>query len=214
MKGKKWDRFKKYIFKPQLLIDSIYYRIKYKIKYFIVLYISNRRKVKNRFGKNIKFSQKILINGNGSVDIGERCNFGVVNGGYYYKGIIELQARYENSKIIIGRNVSCNNNLFICAAEQVIIGDYTLIGEGVMIFDHNGHGIYPDERRTSIGNVSPINIGENVWIGSRVIVLPGTKIGNNSIVGAGAVIKGEFPENVVIAGNPAKIIRELQKITK
>ena len=129
--------------------------------------------------------------------------------GGYYKGASELQPRYKESKIIIGDNVHTNNNLFICCASEVIIEKDTLIGEGVMIIDHDAHGIKPDERNTSIGNVRTIHIEENVWIGSRVTILPGTQIGKNSIVGAGAVVKGVFPENVILGGNPAKVIREI-----
>lgn len=54
--------------------------------------------------------------------------------------------------------------------------------------------------------IKPISIGDNVFLGARSVILPGTTIGNNCIVGAGAVIKGNFPENSIIVGNPAKII--------
>lgn len=146
-----------------------------------------------KLGRNVKLIQKTIISGKGTVIIGDDCSFGVNRGGYYYGGACEFQPRYKGARIIFGNHVSVNNNLFICSAGEVAIGDNTLIGEGVMMVDFDAHGIHPETRNTSIGNVRPIFIGENVWIGSRVTILPGTKIGNNSIIGAGAVVKGGFP---------------------
>lgn len=208
MGSKIWNRVKKYIFKPHIVLQIIFNRIRFATRYYKVIYTARIKNVRIEFGRNIVFNQKTLITGKGLVIIGDRTSLGFVRGGYFFKGVCELQPRNEKSKIMIGQNVSTNNNLLIISASEVTIGDNTLIGEGVMMIDHDAHGIHPDERRTSIGKVSPISIGENVWIGSRVTILPGTKIGNNSIIGAGAVIKGDFPANVIIAGNPAKVIRE------
>lgn len=203
------NRVKKYIFKPHKVMQIILYRIRLAIRYYIYFYTAKSSKGRIHFGHHIAFCQKTLLTGNGSVSIGDRSCFGAKMGGCFYKGSCELQPRYEKSKIMIGKNVATNNNLLIICASEVIIGDNTLIGEGVMIIDHDAHGTYPYDRRTSIGKVGPICIGENVWIGSRAIILPGTKIGNNSIVGAGAVVKGEFADNVIIVGNPAKVIRQI-----
>lgn len=75
--------------------------------------------------------------------------------------------------------------------------------------DHNGHGIKADERNLP-GTVREIEIGDNVWLGNNGAILPGTLIGKNSIVGANSVVKGSFPENVIIQGNPAKIIKKIE----
>ncbi|MGL4671159.1 DapH/DapD/GlmU-related protein [Cetobacterium sp.] len=77
--------------------------------------------------------------------------------------------------------------------------------------DHNAHGVKPNERRTSVGTPKEVEIGKNVWIGSDVFILPGTKIGDNSIVGAGAVVSGIFPKNVIIMGNPGVMIKEIKE---
>ncbi|UBB91028.1 hypothetical protein J4771_06535 [Candidatus Kaistella beijingensis] len=74
--------------------------------------------------------------------------------------------------------------------------------------DFEAHGIAPD-RRNQIGDIGKVIIGENVWIGNNVTILKNTEIGNNSIVAAGAVVGGVFPENVIIGGVPAKIIKNL-----
>lgn len=76
--------------------------------------------------------------------------------------------------------------------------------------DHNAHGVLPTERRTSAGTPREIIIEDNVWLGNYVTVLPGTIIGKNSIVGAGSIVKGIFPENVIIQGNPARIIKKIE----
>lgn len=194
------------MYKVLIIIIS---KIRNSIRYNKTINSAKYSRVKINFGEKITFNQNTIITGKGLVSIGDCCSFGYVMGGYYKNGTCELQPRYGDSKIIIGKNVAMNNNLFICCASEVRIGDDTLIGENVMILDHDAHGLNPDDRRTSIGKVSPIFIGENAWIGSRAIVLPGTIIGNNSIVGAGTIVKGEFPANVIIAGNPASIVKKL-----
>lgn len=159
---------------------------------------------------NPKCSQKLLISGNGKVSLGSNCSFGYKLGGHFYGGLIELQPRYENSVITIGNNVSANNNLFICCANQIDIGDFSLIGNSVSILDHEAHGIAPSERR-SLGVIGSVIIGKNVWIGNDVLILKNTEIGDNSIVAAGAIVSGKFPANVIIGGIPAKVIKEINE---
>jgi acetyltransferase-like isoleucine patch superfamily enzyme len=74
--------------------------------------------------------------------------------------------------------------------------------------DHEAHGIHPNDRN-KIGEIGTIIIGENCWIGNNTIILKNSKIGDNSIVAAGALVSGIFPKNVVIGGVPAKIIKNL-----
>lgn len=59
--------------------------------------------------------------------------------------------------------------------------------------------------------LAPISVGNNVFIGARSTILPGTRIGNNVVIGAGAVVKGHIPDNVVVAGNPAKVIKTIEE---
>lgn len=154
------------------------------------------------------FSQKIFFNGLGKVEIGEKCSFGYKLGGFNYKGSIEIQARYKNSKIKIGNNIATNNNIFICAANYIEIGNDTLIGQNVTMMDFEAHGIEADKRRT-LGSIGKVIIGNNVWIGNNVTILKNTFIGTNCIVAAGAVVSGEFPANVILGGVPAKIIKHI-----
>ena len=73
------------------------------------------------------------------------------------------------------------------------------------------HPLNPDERKKSVGIPRKVTIGHNVWIGGGVTILPGVSLGNNVVVGAGTVVTKSFPDNVVIAGNPAQIIRRIDQ---
>ncbi len=155
-----------------------------------------------------KCNQKLLISGKGKFIIGDKCVFGYKLGGNFHFGLIEIQPRYLNAVIEIGSNVITNNNLLICCANRVTIGKDSLIGNGVTILDHEAHNIEPSKRR-EIGEIGTVSIGENTWIGNNVLILKNTIIGDNTIVAAGAIVSGIFPENVIIGGIPAKIIRNI-----
>ena len=152
--------------------------------------------------------QKTLITGFGKVEIGKNCHFGYKPGGFHRGGAIEIQPRYPKAYIKMGNNISTNNNIFLCAANRIEIGDDTLIGQYVTLMDHEAHGISPDKRR-ELGTIGEVIIGKNVWIGNNVTILKDSQVGDNSIVAAGAVVSGKFPENVISGGIPAKIIRNI-----
>jgi len=153
-------------------------------------------------------NQKTLLTGLGHIHIGDKCTLGYKPGGFHRGGSIELQARYKKSNIKIGNKVATNNNIFICAANVIEIGDNTLIGQNVTIMDFEAHGLDPT-KRNEIGEIGDVVLGGNIWIGNNVTILKNTKIGANSIVAAGAVVSGKFPSNVVIGGIPAKIIKDI-----
>jgi len=156
-----------------------------------------------------KFQQKVIFSGQGKISIGENFSFGYRYGGGHAGALCEIQARTKESSIVIGRNLSTNNGVYICSAKNITIGDDCLMGEGVIIMDHDGHGIHPKERRTSNGRISSVLIGNNAWIGSRAIILPGTVLGDNCVVGAGAIVKGIFESDCIIAGNPGRVIKSV-----
>lgn len=160
------------------------------------------------FGENLKCSQKLLVRGQGIVLIGNDCHFGYEKGSFHEFGSIEIQTRSKSAKVTFGDRISTNNNLFVCAMNEIRIGSDCLIGPFVAIADFEAHSIDPDLRKT-IGKIGIVHIGNNVWIGSNVKVLKNTRIGDNSIVAANAVVSGEFPANVIIGGVPAKIIKHL-----
>ena len=84
-----------------------------------------------------------------------------------------------------------------------------MIASDVTITDSDWHGIY--DRTDYVATPKEVIIEDNVWIGEKSIILKGSKIGKNSIIGAGSVVSGEIPENVVFAGNPAKEVKKLDQ---
>jgi len=169
----------------------------------------------NLFCKNLtmhgtsKFLQKTYITGTGRVEIGKNCSFGYKLGGFHRGGSIELQARSNDSIIKIGDNVETNNNVFICSVNKIEIGDNTLIGQNVTFIDSEAHGIHPKKRK-EMGELGEIIIGKNVWIGNNVTILKNTSVGNNSIIAAGAVVTGNFGDNIIIGGIPARVIKTIE----
>ena len=111
--------------------------------------------------------------------------------------------------IHIGSHFLSNYNLTILDAAQVNIGDYVMIGPNVLI-STAGHPLSPKRRRECIAYAEPISIGDDVWIGGNVTILPGVKIGSNVVVAAGSVVTKDIPDNSLAAGVPARVIRELE----
>ncbi|WP_410772132.1 sugar O-acetyltransferase [Fontibacillus sp. BL9] len=108
--------------------------------------------------------------------------------------------------ITIGKNVFFNTGCSFQDRGGITIGDGTAIGMNVTIATLN-HGLSLETRNTTYS--SPVIIGENVWIGSNATILPGVTIGSNSVVAAGAVVTKDVPENTVVAGVPAKVIKKI-----
>ena len=121
----------------------------------------------------------------------------------------------DSPKLIIGNNVQINDYVHLACGQSLIIEDDVLIASKVYISDIN-HGNYsgenhsfPEEKAKNRKIFSkPVKICENVWIGENAIILPGIEIGKNSIIGAGSVVTKNVPENCIMAGNPAKIIKK------
>lgn len=109
--------------------------------------------------------------------------------------------------IRIGRHVLISPGVRISSARSITIGDNCMFASSVYVTDSDWHGIY--DRTSPLGQSEPIRIGDNVWIGDSAIVCKGVTIGDNSVVGAGSVVTGNVPANVVAAGNPARVIREI-----
>lgn len=111
--------------------------------------------------------------------------------------------------ITIGARCFANFGLVALDVAPITIGDDVLIGPNVQLLTPT-HPIEPEPRRAKWEAAEPIAIGDNVWLGGGVIVLPGVTIGENTVVGAGAVVSRDLPANVVAVGNPARVIRSIQ----
>ncbi len=93
------------------------------------------------------------------------------------------------------------------------IGDNCVFTRGTIILTHDySHTVLRKKFGENIGDALPVTIGNNVFVGMNSIILMGTEIGNNCIVGAGSVVKGKFPDDVVIAGNPARVLCSIQEL--
>lgn len=115
--------------------------------------------------------------------------------------------------ISIGSDVSLSQNVHIAAAKAVIIENGCLIGSDVLISDHdhsfggNSAMILPKNRPLSVRDIT--KLGENCWLGDNVKILSGVTLGNNVVVAANSVVTRSFPDNVVIGGIPAKILKNI-----
>ncbi len=110
--------------------------------------------------------------------------------------------------IEVGENFYANYNLTILDVGRVTIGDNAQIAPNVSIYTA-GHPVHPDSRNSGYEYGIDITIGDNVWIGGNTVILPGVRIGDNAVIGAGSVVTEDIPDNVIAAGNPCRIIREI-----
>lgn len=123
---------------------------------------------------------------------------------------IEKGAEFS-SDISLGDNSGIGVNALISSG--VTIGNDVMMGRDCMIYTNN-HGMVDNDvpmRKQQSSKISPVVIGNNCWIGARVIILPGVHLADGCVVGAGSVVTKSFEENSVIAGNPAKLIKYRNK---
>ncbi len=112
------------------------------------------------------------------------------------------------ANISIGENFFANFNLTILDEAKVKIGDNAFIGPNVSIYTAC-HPLDVEGRNKGLEWAEPVTIGNNVWIGGSATILPGVTVGDNVVIGAGAVVTKDVPSNVVVAGNPARVIKKL-----
>ena len=187
-------------------IKKIYLKIKYKNIIFgdNVNILGKLPYFKLFKGSSCNIGNNVVINSdfkNSNTSLSNRCKF--VLG---YTGSLSIG---ENSML---------NGCCITAYKNIQIGKNCQIASFTLITDTDFHPVNPLEREKQVKrekyDINTVNkrdviIGDNVWIGWGSIILKGSVIGNNSVVGAGSLVSGKFPDNVVIGGNPAKIIKEI-----
>ena len=112
-----------------------------------------------------------------------------------------------SGRIDIGDFALISPGVQITSGQEIIVGRNSMIATDVIISDCDWHEIY--DRATISLNTRPVVLEENVWLGARTIVTKGQRIGRNSIIGAGSVVASNIPANVIAAGNPARVVKEL-----
>lgn len=158
---------------------------------------------------NVSFAVPVRVNGQGDVTIGWRTSLGFRLAPSFGFGGIILQAREQNSAVVIGEKCGFSNNVVIIARSKIELGSHCLVGDRVTIMDADFHVIDPDLRlkEGGPGETIPVLIGDNCWIGTGALILKGVTIGDGSIIAPKSVVTKSFPARSVIAGNPACLIR-------
>ena len=115
--------------------------------------------------------------------------------------------------ISVGENFYANHNCTILDGAKVEFGDHVFIAPNC-VFTTVGHAFDAKQRNKGLEIALPITVGNNVWIGANVCVLPGVKIGSNTIIGAGSIVNKDLPDGVVATGNHCKVIRKITEADK
>lgn len=150
----------------------------------------------------------LLMKGKGKISFGNKVQIGVIASPNYYSHYAYIEARNENSHIQIGDNVSINNAFTAVAFSKIIIGNNVLIGVNCCIMDNDAHHLAIN-KRDQVADSKEVMIKDNVFLGSNITILKGVTIGENSVIGNGSVVTKSIPANVIAAGNPARVIKEL-----
>lgn len=123
---------------------------------------------------------------------------------------VVLRTLAPGARLSIGADTGISGGSF-CAATEITIGEGCLFGADVVVADTNFHPVDNANRRYSAGaETSRVVIGSNVFVGTRAIVLKGSTIGSDSVIGAGSLVAGVVPSGVVAAGNPCRVLRSLR----
>jgi len=157
----------------------------------------------------IDYKTKIISCGN-KIRLGKKVYLRS-NPKYYQAGMsfpTTLLTDVKGSFINVGDNCRING-VYIHAQAGITIGRNCVIASGVHIIDSNGHELISLDRTKGRDIPLEIIISDNVWIGINAVILKGTIIGENSVIAAGSIVKGSFPKNSLIMGNPAQLIKSL-----
>ncbi len=155
-------------------------------------------------------SQSQIINQAESAELRSQLlkeTFGRTGKKIYMEPVINFDYGYN---IFVGENFYANFNCTFLDVSTIEIGDNCMFTPNVQLYTAT-HPLHPVKRNSGLEYAKPIKIGDNVWLGGGVIVTPGVTLGNNVVVGAGSVVTKSFPDNVVIAGNPARIIKTVEE---
>lgn len=132
--------------------------------------------------------------------------FGTTGTGSYIEPSISFDYGFN---IHVGKNFYANFNSIFLDICPITIGDNCMFGPNVQLYAAT-HPLHPVKRNSGLEYGKPITMGDNVWLGGGVVITPGVTLGDNVVVAAGSVVTKTFPDNCVIGGNPAKILKEIE----
>ena len=121
-----------------------------------------------------------------------------------------LYANHAGGHVHFGKGIYCNFGLTLVDDTHLSVGDHTLFGPKVVVATA-GHPILPELRQRGYQYNFPVRIGKNCWIGAGVLIMPGITIGDHVVLGAGSVVTRDIPSRVVAAGNPCRVLREVNE---
>jgi acetyltransferase-like isoleucine patch superfamily enzyme len=157
-------------------------------------------------GQGLEMDRLPFLTGHGRIVIGDHVR---LSG----KSSFGFGNRWKsNPELVIGDYTFVGHDCSLAVADSVRIGRHCLVAGGVSISDNDGHPIDAMARRTQPAPpeaIRPVVIGDDVWIGARSVILKGVTIGDRAIVGCGSVVTKSIPADVVVAGNPARIVKSL-----
>ncbi|MFZ2671767.1 MAG: chorismate mutase [Enterococcus aquimarinus] len=161
-----------------------------------------------------QFARKQMMRFNAEIDpqIREEIlkqTFGQVADTVYIEPNLRFDYGYN---ITVGKDFYANFDCILLDICPITFGDNCMLAPNVQIYTAS-HPLDPIERNSGYENGAPVTIGNNVWLGGGCIILPGVTLGDNVVVGAGSVVTKSFPDNVVLAGNPASVIKTVTKKT-
>ncbi len=153
-------------------------------------------------GKDVLFIGRLRLKAKTQLILGDRVRIRqnvIINGG---------------GRVTVGHDTLLNG-CWIGSQRSVSVGSWCLISD-CSVVDTDYHNLLPRDRHSPLSEraVSPVIIGDNVWIGAQAIVLKGSRLGSDSVVGSGAVVRGEVTEGVVVVGNPATVVRVFSAVER
>ena len=195
----------------KILQRLIAYRTRFRSAYLLRRFVWLEGPLLKRLqiGAGAQLQVPLRSRGAGCLIVGTGNSFGYEAAPMLGAGDILLQPRQPGAEIRIGDGNWFSNNVSLVANERIVMGNGCQVGDQVAIYDCDFHEIDPATRNRSYGPTFPVSIGNNVWLGSRVMVLKGVTIGDNSVVAAMSVVIESIPANSMAAGVPARVVREI-----
>ena len=154
-------------------------------------------------GKRFRVTGRLIVRGPGEVRFGDRVRVGMT---------VTPWTHAPGARIEVGDDTFLNGTRFGCA-ESIRIGRRCIVADA-SILDTNFHSTRADRHDPAAPvRIAPVVLADNVWVAASAGILPGTQVGENSVVSFGAIVSGTFPADVIIGGNPAGIVRPIPSVT-